>query len=29
MKENWNLYHMLSVLKNKDGIDLALNKLKA
>lgn len=28
VKENWNLYHMLSVMDNKDGIDPALNTLK-
>lgn len=28
MKENWNFYYMLSVLKNKDGIDFVFNKFK-
>ena len=28
VKENWNLYHMLSVTENKDGRDPAFNVLK-
>ena len=28
VKENWNLYHMLSVTENKAGRDPAFNMLK-